>query len=184
MMESKRRKIRDIHNEDETAYLRQMRKDAIEADKKADEIMGRYHKRTEIRKQPLPLVKKPSLKNSLALRRTNWQRLQREYVEAVRACVLLARLVQARDDAKPDGQTILESVAQKHRLRVSDLTSAIRQQHVIPARFEACYEIRRLTTLSLPQIGKLMGGRDHTTVLHSIKMHAQRNGLRRLDGGV
>lgn len=39
------------------------------------------------------------------------------------------------------------------------------QRFVLPRQFIA-YWCSRLTSLSLPQIGKLMGGRDHTTIIH------------------
>jgi chromosomal replication initiation ATPase DnaA len=31
--------------------------------------------------------------------------------------------------------------------------------------------------MSLPQIGRRLGGRDHTTVLHGIRRHCELNGL-------
>ena len=37
------------------------------------------------------------------------------------------------------------------------------------ARQIAMYEIRRMTNLSLKEIGQEFGGRDHTTVMHSLE---------------
>ena len=39
----------------------------------------------------------------------------------------------------------------------------------VRARQVAIYLTRELTDLSLPQIGRLYGGRDHSTVLNSIR---------------
>jgi chromosomal replication initiation ATPase DnaA len=36
------------------------------------------------------------------------------------------------------------------------------------------WEIRQRTILSTPQIGRALGNRDHTTVLHGIKRHEKR----------
>ena len=44
----------------------------------------------------------------------------------------------------------------------------INKQVVFPRQI-AMYLSRELTELSLPEIGELFGGKDHTTVLHSFK---------------
>jgi chromosomal replication initiation ATPase DnaA len=46
------------------------------------------------------------------------------------------------------------------------LHSRRRDRRVVFARQCAMYWACRLTRLSLPQIGRLMGGKDHTTILH------------------
>lgn len=51
-------------------------------------------------------------------------------------------------------------------VRECELKSDRRQQHVTFARQFIYYWSCRRTALSLPQIGKFMGGKDHTTVLH------------------
>ena len=38
---------------------------------------------------------------------------------------------------------------------------------MVTARQIAMYLLRELTEMSLPKIGELMGGRDHTTVIHA-----------------
>lgn len=52
------------------------------------------------------------------------------------------------------------------RLSAKELRGNRRDNHVVLARQFVMYWCCRLTNLSLPQIGRLMGGRDHTTVLH------------------
>jgi chromosomal replication initiator protein len=53
-------------------------------------------------------------------------------------------------------------------LKVSDLTSKRRTQNIVFPRQIAMYLCRKLTDSSLPVIGKAFGGRDHSTVIHSI----------------
>ena len=50
----------------------------------------------------------------------------------------------------------------------SVLYSQSRSRDVVNARNIAMYLIRRMTNLSLVDIGKKFGGRDHSTVLHSL----------------
>lgn len=52
-------------------------------------------------------------------------------------------------------------------LTSQDMTSQQREQPRCRARQIAMYLCCRLTGLSLPQIGRQFGGRDHTTVLHA-----------------
>lgn len=71
-------------------------------------------------------------------------------------------------------QRILQEVSIKHGVSVIDIKSKRRSQDVVPARFEACYRLKNETTMSLPAIGRYLGGRDHTTILHAIRKHAAR----------
>lgn len=52
------------------------------------------------------------------------------------------------------------------RVKRGELYSSRRQRRLSLARHFVMYWACRLTTLSLPQIGRLMGGRDHTTIMH------------------
>jgi chromosomal replication initiator protein len=64
---------------------------------------------------------------------------------------------------------ITQRVARHFRLRSSDLRSDSRRQNVVRARSLAMMLARKITSLSLNQIGAEFGGRDHTTVLHAIR---------------
>lgn len=55
------------------------------------------------------------------------------------------------------------------RLRMIDLKSQRRTALPVKARQIAMYLAKTLTALSLPEIGRRFGGRDHTTVLHSVR---------------
>lgn len=72
---------------------------------------------------------------------------------------------------------ILAEIALRHGLDVRDLKGPCRDRRLAWPRQEACYEIRRRTRFSLPQIGDVLGGRDHTTILHGIRAHCHRNEL-------
>ena len=54
------------------------------------------------------------------------------------------------------------------------LTGPSRAQHIVEARQAAMLALRRRTSLSLLEIGRLFGGRDHTTVLYSIAQAEKR----------
>ena len=51
----------------------------------------------------------------------------------------------------------------------TDIESARRSRSIAYPRQIAMYLCRKLTTRSLPQIGKFFGNRDHTTVLYAVR---------------
>jgi chromosomal replication initiator protein len=63
--------------------------------------------------------------------------------------------------------TILAETAGYFGVTVDDLRSQNRQRPIVQARQIAMYLMRDLTDLSLPKVGDVFGGRDHTTVLHA-----------------
>lgn len=75
------------------------------------------------------------------------------------------------------GKEIMATVAAARGTTVMALKSQGKTAGLVRIRHEAMYLVARNTHLSLPLIGKLFGDRDHTTVLHGIKKHADRNGL-------
>jgi chromosomal replication initiator protein len=64
--------------------------------------------------------------------------------------------------------TILAEAAAYFGVTVDDLRSQNRSRPLVQARQIAMYLVRDLTDLSLPKIGEVFGGRDHTTVLHAM----------------
>jgi chromosomal replication initiator protein len=58
-------------------------------------------------------------------------------------------------------------------VKVSDLRSKKRSRSVSLPRQVVMYLARRLTTLSLEEIGEHFGGRDHSTVLYAIRKVAE-----------
>jgi chromosomal replication initiator protein len=68
---------------------------------------------------------------------------------------------------------IINNTADYFRLGIDELTGTSRAQAIATARQIAMYLCREMTNLSLPKIGQLFGGRDHTTVMHACKKIAE-----------
>ncbi len=66
-------------------------------------------------------------------------------------------------------KAIQRAVSSRFNIPIHSLSAKTRMSRVVIARQVAIYLCRELTSLSLVQIGKAFGGRDHSTVLHSIK---------------
>jgi len=64
-------------------------------------------------------------------------------------------------------ELIKKMVCKYFNIKVSDMESSKRTRNFAFPRQIAMYLCREMTDLSLPKIGELFGGRDHTTVLHS-----------------
>ncbi len=62
---------------------------------------------------------------------------------------------------------VLAAVAEFYRVDIPDLTGRSRNKEVVLPRQMAMYLLREETGASLPQIGDLLGGRDHTTVMYA-----------------
>ncbi|MDD5465605.1 MAG: chromosomal replication initiator protein DnaA [Candidatus Omnitrophica bacterium] len=62
---------------------------------------------------------------------------------------------------------IQRCVVEEFGISLQDLKTKRRNKQVVFPRQIAMYLSRELTDLSLPEIGELFGGKDHTTVLHS-----------------
>jgi len=80
------------------------------------------------------------------------------------ADVALADLLPQRGDVKPDA--VVEVVARTFNLSVDRLLSPERSHDVALPRQIAMFLMRE-TNISLPQIGRALGGRDHTTVMYA-----------------
>lgn len=63
---------------------------------------------------------------------------------------------------------VLERVAAYFDLRVIDLTGAKRDREIVTPRQIAMYLMRQELDLSYPKIAATVGGRDHTTAIHSV----------------
>lgn len=68
--------------------------------------------------------------------------------------------------SRPRIATVVAAVARHYRLSPDDLRGRSRRRTAATARAMAMYLCRRLIGSHLHQIGKYLGGRDHTTVLH------------------
>lgn len=66
-------------------------------------------------------------------------------------------------------EDIQKQVAGHYNIKVSDMHSARRARAVARPRQVAMYLAKKLTSKSLPEIGRRFGGKDHTTVMHAVK---------------
>lgn len=81
---------------------------------------------------------------------------------------VLGDLLPSADARPPTGEEILAVTAAAFGYSTEDMEGPSRRQPLVLARQIAMYLCRELTDLSLPKIGALFGGRDHTTVLHAV----------------
>jgi chromosomal replication initiator protein len=79
-------------------------------------------------------------------------------------------------------ENIQKTVADYYKIKVADMYSKKRPASIARPRQIAMYLAKELTQKSLPEIGELFGGRDHTTVLHAVrKIGAERQQLTELN---
>lgn len=81
---------------------------------------------------------------------------------------------------KPTGRPI-HAVAieacERHQISMAQLLSSARSAYIVRARQEVMYRAHHELGVSLPVIGHFLH-RDHTTVLHGVRAHAERLTLR------
>jgi chromosomal replication initiator protein len=101
------------------------------------------------------------------IRVTAFASLNRQPVHMTLAEIVLKDLI--IDDHAPEitAAQIMGQTAGYFGLTIDDLCSSSRSRVLVNARQIAMYLCRELTELSLPKIGHLFGGRDHTTVMHA-----------------
>ena len=87
-------------------------------------------------------------------------------VDSVRE--VLADLVRASDRVLTI-EEIQKKVANHYDVKFSDMFSSKRSKGIAVPRQIAMYLCKQLTSMSLPDIGRGFGGRDHTTVLHAVR---------------
>ena len=73
-------------------------------------------------------------------------------------------------------ENIQKTVADFYKIKVADMYSKKRPANIARPRQIAMYLAKELTQKSLPEIGELFGGRDHTTVLHAVRKMASERG--------
>ena len=87
-------------------------------------------------------------------------------VDSVRE--VLSDLVRASDRVLTI-EEIQKKVANHYDIKFSDMFSSKRSKGIAVPRQIAMYLCKQLTSMSLPDIGRGFGGRDHTTVLHAVR---------------
>ena len=98
----------------------------------------------------------------------NQQRIDMPLVQTV-----LKDLITLDADNEVQPTDIINRTAEYFDLSIDELYGPSRSQQIATARQIAMYLCRELTPLSLPKIGQLFGGRDHTTVMYAHKKITQ-----------
>jgi chromosomal replication initiator protein len=101
------------------------------------------------------------------IRVTAFANLNRQPVDLSLAEIVLKDLIPADGGPEITGATIMAATAEYFGLTMEDLCGSSRSRVLVTGRQIAMYLCRELTDLSLPKIGQMFGGRDHTTVIHA-----------------
>ncbi|WP_182353791.1 chromosomal replication initiator protein DnaA [Flaviflexus huanghaiensis] len=105
-----------------------------------------------------------------ALRRvTAYCDLSKQKLTVALAETVLKDIIADPDSLEITAGLIMAQTASYFRISIDDLGSPDRTRMMVTARQIAMYLCRELTDLSLPKIGDLFGGRDHTTVMHAYR---------------
>ena len=101
------------------------------------------------------------------IRVTAFASLNHQPVDLSLAEVVLKDLIPEGIETRITSALIMSQTANYFSISVDDLCGQSRTHVLVTARQIAMYLCRELTDLSLPKIGQLFGGRDHTTVMHA-----------------
>jgi len=71
-------------------------------------------------------------------------------------------------------EEIIKLVSEHYQIRVSEIKSKRRTRKLVQPRQLAMYLCRTVAGASLPEVGRVFGGKDHTTVLHSCRQVEER----------
>lgn len=78
----------------------------------------------------------------------------------------LREIISEHQPRSVTGEDVLKAVSAYYGIPVEDLIGPRRTRSVTVPRQITMYLARQLTDTSLPRIGELLGGRDHSTILH------------------
>jgi chromosomal replication initiator protein len=107
------------------------------------------------------------------IRVTAFASLNQQRVNLELAQTVLKDLISLDKDNEVQPSDIISHTAEYYDLALDDLYGSSRAQQIATARQIAMYLCRELTSLSLPKIGQLFGGKDHTTVMYAHKKITQ-----------
>ena len=98
-----------------------------------------------------------------------FQRFHGKHVLTVESCKEALRDLLSVSTGQITVENIQKTVADFYKIKVADMYSKRRPANIAMPRQVAMYLAKELTHKSLPEIGDLFGGRDHTTVLHAVR---------------
>jgi chromosomal replication initiation ATPase DnaA len=98
-----------------------------------------------------------------------WKPTTEARVPIRRDWLILTDMIQAEPSVPTKMTDLIRIVCARHNLTEKAVLGPWRQKHIVAARFEICYLARALLCRSLPEIGRQLGRRDHTTVHHAVE---------------
>jgi len=98
-----------------------------------------------------------------------FQELMGESVDVDTVIRAMRDMLKDKADFLPSSDVIIEEVSKFYGIEADAIRGQGRTKDTALARQIAMYQIRRITTLSLKEIGREFDNRDHTTVMHSIE---------------
>jgi chromosomal replication initiator protein len=81
---------------------------------------------------------------------------------------VLGSMLASREHKKISTDQVVEAVAKFYDISVEDLKGPKRLKEIVKPRQMVMYLLREESNLSYPKIGRELGGRDHTTVIHAV----------------
>jgi chromosomal replication initiator protein len=101
------------------------------------------------------------------IRVTAFAALNRNPVDMQLVQTVLKDTVPLGDDTVVTAVEIINAVSAYYKISADELYGKTRTSAIATARQIAMYLCRTMTNLSLPKIGEIFGGKDHTTVLYA-----------------
>lgn len=97
------------------------------------------------------------------------QRQKRLHAEPKEPWFSIVSVADLEEPRRPKLQEIISAAARHYGVSRTDILSARRTARIVRPRQVVFYLARKLTLCSLPEIGRRIGGRDHTTALWGIQ---------------
>lgn len=139
------------------------------------ENMGRMERQKFYEEQIL--ARQKEVEKFVDAQKSEIVRIKREANEVIKQANKALRWLNGVEEvpgARTTFDEILNRISRATGISRAAIISPTRAKPVVFARMAVCYWARRKTHLSLPQIGNRLGGRDHTTILWSIRSYPAR----------
>jgi chromosomal replication initiator protein len=80
---------------------------------------------------------------------------------------VLGHYFRQADTGPVDAEAIIRKVGDYYGVTIAQIKGKRRDKALVTARQVAMHLVREMTSASLPEIGRIFGGKDHTTVIHA-----------------
>jgi chromosomal replication initiator protein len=98
-----------------------------------------------------------------------YQQFNRTAISLDLASMVLRDMSATADQGRVKIDDILKIVGRHYNVARTDLLSPRRARSIVMPRQIGMYLAKKMTSRSLPEIGRRFGGRDHSTVLHAVR---------------